>query len=242
MTNDPNKPMVFKIGTVRQQLYKKSEPDLQPILEKELGTKYIDNHLVFTKFKLYCKQPTWKHPEFTYKIQLANGSQNTSVFCSMSPTELNELIKSMVQWLYENKDQHQEAIELSQELMRRHQIHNQQADTLKDLTINPDSMEQEAINNRSKLIETKFKERNIMAFIKYFTEYFTVKHRDQKKIYLDLMTSLLPDHTDEILELIYIYTKNPQAIEEEIPKIKEQLEYYFSNKDIQPEHILTNNN
>lgn len=232
MAYDPNKPMVFKIGTVRQQVYKKSDPDLQPILEKELGTTFIDNHTVFTKFKLYCKMPNWKHPRFTYKIQMANGSQNTSVFASMSPTELNDLIASMVKWLYDNQEQHNEAQELSTELLRRHSIAETQEELLSDLSIDPDNIEQEIAHNKSLIIEKKYQERNILTFLKHFELYIKSNNSKDQKVHLDTMTSLLPDYTNEIIDLISRYTSNPSIYEEDIDKLKEQLKEYFTGGTI----------
>lgn len=232
-------PMFFKIGTVKPSYRKKTTPDLQPTFERRLG-EFIDpngNYPVYTQLKLYCKQPDWEHPNFTYKIQMCNGASSQPVYASISPDELHELISGIIYWLKENKDQHNEMIEISRELNKRKAIASQHEDILSDLTLDTGNLEENYLTEASKRQEQRKLKSTIGNFLLYFYNYFDTKNPIHKRQCLDYMLSLLPNHTEEILKLVSMYSEHPELLEEDKDSIKEKLSYFFESKDILPEHL-----
>lgn len=231
-------PMFFKIGKVKPSYRKKTSPDMQPTFERRLG-EFIDEdgHPVYTSFKLYCKEPDWEHPNFTYKMQLANGASNQPVYASFPPEELHELISGMIYWLKENKEEHNKAIENSRELLKRHKIAEQHKQILSDLTLDTEEIEGNYSDAQMQRVELKQKTNQIMNFLNYFYKYFDATNPIHKRQCLDYMLSLLPNHTDEIINLINMYKEHPEYLESDRGRIEQTLLYYFQNKDIQPEHL-----
>lgn len=231
-------PMFFKIGTVKPSYRKKQCPDLQPTFERRLG-EFIDtnNHPVYTSIKVYCKEPDWEHPNFTYKIQLANGASSQPVFASVPPDELHELISGLIYWLKENKEQHNEMIEKSRELLKRHEIAKQHESILSDLTLDTEEIEGTYTEAQITRKEIKHRTNAIMNFLNYFYKYFEQTNPIHKRQCLDYMLSLLPNHTDEIINLINMYKEHPEYLEIDKPKIQETLLFYFQNRDIEPQNL-----
>lgn len=213
--------------------YCKTELRLGEYTSKEHGGN------VFTSFKLYCKQPDWEHPEFTVKMQLANNSSGkSSTYASLPLPEFHQLISTMIQWCYDHRDQHKEFQDLSSELLRRRKIEEEYKSILQDVTNPTDFLEDGYISEATKNAQNKKTLENSKLFLHYFKNYFETDNPIHKRQCLDMMLSLFPNNTAEILNLIGNYQYDTQNMEQ----IEHAIDWLDSGRGFDPDDLLNSFN
>lgn len=227
MSNNDLPPVAYKAtGNLIPISFRKTSEDFA-LIKKELGKHTSTKHggTVFTNFKLYYKKPDWENPNFTIKMQLSNKANgSSSAYASMPLEEFSELLSTMIKWLYTNKDEIQDFQEISRELLRRHKIEEQRISILKDLSNPTDQLEDEYLSQATINAQNRKLAETIKLFYKYFKSYFETDNSIHKRQCLDFMLTLLPEHTEEVLNLISNYSYSPESVNNSIPQ---EIEYLF---------------